>query len=379
MTSETYLPRVGGAEIHVANVVKHLVKNGYSITLITNEFSESLDKRQKSFKLLRIPWEIKKFPRLFMTVWKEAKNKNLIHCHYSHRMAAISGFVGLIQRKPVIIVLHGMGILNPANPSFRAKLSHSLYRYVSLLLCTHVISTSQDLADVAYKYVPQKKVSVIMNGYDTNLFKAKKSELNDLNVKHPLILTVRRLVPKNGIQFMVDSMPILLRSFPNAKLAIIGDGPLNTYLQNRVNELKINDSVDFFGFKTPKEVADYLAKADVVVFPSTAESASLACAEAMALGKNIVASKVGGLVELLGENEERGTLVKIVDWEKSNYEAPLNLDSSKLQKLAAGIVASLENEKVTYSRRLNALEYAQENLGWEAIVKKTEEVYRDCL
>lgn len=110
-----------------------------------------------------------------------------------------------------------------------------------------------------------------------------------------------------------------------------------------------------------------------MVFPSTAESTSIACAEAMAIGTPVVASRVGGLVELLGKNEERGRLVTLVDHEGSNYDAPLTLPEDRLRALAHTVLEVLRTGEPERTRA--AQEFAQGELDWNMITEKTLDVY----
>jgi glycosyltransferase involved in cell wall biosynthesis len=158
--------------------------------------------------------------------------------------------------------------------------------------------------------------------------------------------------------------------------SIVGDGPLREHITRRIEELGLSQHVTQYGKTDNAEVASHLVGADVVVFPSTAESSSIACAEAMGMGKMVVASRVGGLVELIGRKNERGLLVELVPWEESNYDAPMSLPVEKYQALAEGILRGLERTEENETRKNNAYTYASVELSWGAITKKTLQVYR---
>ena len=191
------------------------------------------------------------------------------------------------------------------------------------------------------------------------------------------ILTVRRLVPKNGIHYLVEAMPYIKEQVLGVVYLMIGAGRMEEYLKGRINELSLGDSVKMLGEIPNNEVAKYLKLADVVVFPSTAESSSIACAEAMAMRKKIVASRVGGLVELIGENNERGTLVRLVDWQGSNYEAPISLDRSRYLELAGAVIKDLQSDNDEKADK--ARQYAYDNLRWEVIARQTEKVFKELI
>ncbi len=372
MTSETFAPRIGGAEVHIANVIREFNARGHTVTLLTNEPGISED--SSLFKVIRIRWRITNCIKIINELWQQSKNVDIVHAHYAHRLAALAGIIAFIRRKPVVVILHGMGILNPPTRRLKVRLIHSMYRKLAVIFATKIISTSQDLADVAYRYTKKSKVLVIPNGFNESIFNIDKHNAGSSKLKQ--ILTVRRLVPKNGIQYLIEAMPKILDRDPDVRLVIVGDGPLEDRIRKRAEELQVHRSISFEGFKTSAEVAMYLKESNVVIFPSTAESASLSCAEAMAMGKKVVASRVGGLIELLGANSERGYLVKIVPWEESNYNAPESLPESSVTALAESILFALSDSD---TRAMMAYSYAHENLSWRSIVEQTLGVFNSCL
>lgn len=375
MTSDNFLPEMGGGQIHVQKIIHNLRKLGVKVSLLTNTLGK--DVIDEEVKTVRIPWSKFNFFKIFKKLYQLSYGCQLIHCHYCYRLAMIACLVGKLRRIPVVVTLHGMGILDPSTntPKFY-RLAHSFYRYISLISSDLIISTSQDLADVAYRYIPINKVNIISNGYDSEVFNTTIKIPDNLLLKYKnkkIILTVRRLVPKNGIHYLIEAMPEILRRESDALLLVIGPGRMRSYLENRIRSLKIEQAVILLGEIANDEIPNYLQLADVVVFPSTAESSSIACVEAMAMGKKIVASRLGGLVELLGENEERGTLVDLVEWRGSNYDAPLNLSKEKYLNLAKAVVDNLQT--TDFVKAEIAKMYAQSNLSWLIISQKTKEVY----
>ena len=377
MTCETYLPRIGGAEIHVKNLFERLLRNGHEVSLLTNERGPEM------LGVTRIPWSKSESYKLCKAVWGQSKHVDLIHSHYCHRLALISGLVGLIRRKPVVVTLHGMGILDHPTASRWGRISHSFYRYWSLQFATQIISTSEDLAKVADKYISRKKMIVIMNGYDSHLFKKVEADSDSLTPDgngKKIVMTVRRLVPKNGIQYLIEAVPQIVQKNNDVRFLLLGDGPLRERLEQRVQELHIENYVTFFGRISNDLVVEYLDNADVVVFPSTAESSSIACAEAMGMGKVVVASRVGGLVELLGKNEERGYLVNLVSWEGSNYDAPEQLPDLSYDNLARAVLQAIDDSNEGNTMKSTAAyEYATHYLSWDAIFENTESVYKNVI
>ncbi|MBU2613211.1 glycosyltransferase [Patescibacteria group bacterium] len=379
MTCDTYLPDIGGAEIHVFELQKRLREMGHSVTLfVTNPKPSTEDER---YPVIREQWSLSRTPRLLRRIWIASKDAEIYHSHYCHKLAMLTGVVARVRRKPFFITLHGLGILDhPGTPWIYDK-AHRFYRWTSLHLATGIISTSEDLAMVCRRYLPDERIHVIPNGLDTSAFDPSRivpSADPRFSDASPLILTVRRLVPKNGIHYAVSAMPHLLRRYPKAKLVMVGDGRMREAIQERARRLGVEHACVFLGSVPNREIAPIAMRADVVLFPSTAESTSIACAEMMSLGKRIVASRVGGLIELLGTDEERGWLMKLVPWESCDYDAPDELPEDRYRALADRVMDAYTSSEGT--RKTDAARrYAMEELDWSVIVRKTLETYRSFL
>lgn len=123
-----------------------------------------------------------------------------------------------------------------------------------------------------------------------------------------LILCPRRIDPKNGIHVLLRSTSFLLKENFNIKVVItgrIGYGVSRyyDYLLSLIHELNLKDSVIFTGNVGHKYMPILYNVSDFIVIPSLAEARSLAALEGMSCGKIVIASKVGGLIELISHGE----------------------------------------------------------------------------
>ncbi len=371
MTSDTYLPSIGGAEVHVYELQTRLRAAGHHVTLFV---ADPRPHEEDGEGVHRDWWRLHRAPALWWKMWKLSKGADVYHSHYSYRLAVLNGMTARLRRKPFIVTLHGLGVLDHPNTPFIFDMMERFYRRASLALATQVISTSQDLADVAARFTSKKKILVIPNGLDTSAFRPQGVEKVLQVTGGPLILTVRRLVPKNGIHYAISAMPYVLRAFPDAKLVMVGDGRMREELEDRAQRLGVSHACMFMGTRPNQEIPKIAMQSDAVLFPSTAESTSIACAEMMSLEKPIIASRVGGLIELLGSESERGWLVRLVDWESCNYDAPMELPEDRYVEFAETIVRVLKDPLSSQKCRV-ARKYAVENLDWGVIVRKTMGVY----
>ena len=126
----------------------------------------------------------------------------------------------------------------------------------------------------------------------------------------PVIGTVGRLTSIKGHQHLIDAVPEILRRCPAAHVALVGDGELRQALTERARRLDVNSRVIFTGYR--EDIPALIAGMDVFVLPSLNEGMGRVLVMAMALGKPIVASRVGGVPELLGQGEA-GLLVPPAD------------------------------------------------------------------
>jgi glycosyltransferase involved in cell wall biosynthesis len=154
---------------------------------------------------------------------------------------------------------------------------------------------------------------VIASGINEKDFMGPEPErgpiLNSLKIPagKKLIGFVGRLAPIKGPQFLVEALALIRRSVPNIHCLFVGDGEEKTFLERRVDQLGLKDSVTFSGHQS--EVSKYFSILDVLVVPSLNEGMGRVIAEAGLLGKAVVATRVGGIPDLI-EDGKTGVLVE---------------------------------------------------------------------
>ena len=117
---------------------------------------------------------------------------------------------------------------------------------------------------------------------------------------HKRIITVSRLVKKNGVEDLIRALSYLAGE---VHLTIVGDGPLRGKLENLVKKKGLERRVHFVGAIAPDKVVDYLKNSDVFCRPSLSEGLGNAFLEAMAMGVPVVGTAVGGIPDFLKEGE----------------------------------------------------------------------------
>lgn len=152
--------------------------------------------------------------------------------------------------------------------------------------------------------VSPEKIVVIYNGVDLS---TQRAVINNVGPS-PLIVTSARLVPWKGVEGVIDAVARI----PSAQLVVLGSGPLKEELEARAKERGAEKRIRFLGSVSHEEALSWYKAADVFVLNSNYEGLSHALLQVMAQGTPIVATGIGGNVELLADGAA-GHLVPVGD------------------------------------------------------------------
>ncbi len=373
----TDTPLSGGAELQMFLLAKFLDRSRFNPIVCLGPY-ETLDKLAKNLenediKTIRLPIKHKNDPAQLKLLKKIIKEKkiDLLHIHLwnpaSGRLALLAG---KRTKTPIIITEHDPFALNIIKNLFKK----TLLKHVS-----KIIAISNDNKLLLEKLYPSQKhkIKVILNGIDTtwwksqiisfgalerantrkNIFKADKAEL--------VGLTVAELHPRKGIHILLRAIQLLLKKLPakkaaNLHFAIAGDGPQKETLERLITKRGLASHVALLGRQ--KNIPHLMKSADFFILPSVREAFGLVNLEAMVSGLPIIATRTGGIPEVL-ENNKTALLVPPED-EKSLAEAIHKLISSK--SLRAKLAKASQS---VVNRQFDA----------KMMAKKYEKVYREIL
>jgi glycosyltransferase involved in cell wall biosynthesis len=212
----------------------------------------------------RRPWALPPMlASMVATVRRAARDADLVHAHWLP-----AGAVAAVSGRPFVVTLHGrdMELARRAAPAARLVLRRARV----------VVAVSRALAEQARRF-GAGDVRVVPNGVD---FPAQVGEESD----PPEVLFAGRLSPEKGIDD-------LLAAADGLRLVVAGDGPLRDRVPGAL------------GFVSRDELARLYGRAAVVACPSRREGLGVVCAEAMAHARPVVASAVGGLLDLVVDGE----------------------------------------------------------------------------
>ena len=176
-----------------------------------------------------------------------------------------------------------------------------------------------------------------------------------------MAVTVGRLVPEKGHRYLLDCMAPVVSGYPGIRFVLVGDGPEGTELRRQVEASGLQQHVIFAG--RCDDVPELLAAADLMVHPALEESFGIAVLEGLRAGLPVVATRVGGIPEVVGE-EGAAVLVPPRD-PAALGEAVLELCRDAGRRRALGDTGRRRwRERFTSERMLDRLEtYFQEHLA----------------
>ena len=143
--------------------------------------------------------------------------------------------------------------------------------------------------------LPPGAIDVVYNGVEETILSPISALISRPDVIR--ILFVGRLVEQKNVSLLIRAMKIIENGPNKIRLRIVGDGPLRQNLSDQIIELGLSDDIELLGERD--DIHDFMAAADFVVSPSVWEGLSNVILEAMMSGKPVVASAVGGSVELV--------------------------------------------------------------------------------
>jgi len=288
-----------------------------------------------------------------------------MHCRYFYYPGVLLS-IKYVMRKKLMLTLHNA---RPDGISFMTDRSAALYDAVwghrIMENCDRITAVSRYTKEVTVPRKLQHKAEVVYNGVDEKRFKPRKDVslvTEKFGIKDgPLILSNARFVQQKGMCHLIEAFYLLKKYFKDAKLIIIGKGPLRDDLGSQCFRLGIHDSAYFVTGIPEEELPLYYNAATLFVLPTLWEPSAVVLYEALASGKAIVTTKVGGNPEIV--SGKCGMLVP--------PRNPLELcDKMKLL---------LEDDKLRRRMERNSRERAVENFTWDIAAKRYEAIYKNVL
>lgn len=283
--------------------------------------------KQKKIRILLVPFLLLS---LHHQLKKRSKEFDVVHAHWLIPQGIMQMSV---KDTPYIVTGHGGDVTSLNKGILKSMKLKCLERAKAITV------VSDALQDYVKQLYPNQKTSIIPMGCDVSRFSSEHRKENFFGQDdRKVVLFVGRLAEKKGVTYLIDAM----KKVDNAVLVIVGKGDLEPGLRQQAKAL--GDKVVFAGPKTHDELPEIYASADVFVAPSVTaadgdkEGFGLVILEAMASGVPVVASRSGGIVDIV-KDEENGLLCDEKDVEKLSVNISRVLEDEALSaklKTAAG-------------------------------------------
>ena len=349
--TEHYLPFFGGVETVVHEICKRLIRDGFEVEVVCEREKETVKHeimdgvkvhRVFGFEPIKFKYNVGRVapPMLLSTIRSDA---DIVH---AHSYGFFPTWVSLFTNKPTIVTTH-------SDPSAKIYPLWDLLREVPIRFCEHVVATTEmEKQHLICRGVRPENITVIPNGVAFPPPEAPESNFS------PMIFCLARLdIAHKGQDVLLKAMPKVLSTIPEVRLFIAGSGDDLEKLRELAKKLGIEKNVEFKGLVDQFSKNLYMKNCDVFCVSPRTESFGVVYLEAMAYGKPIVTTNVGGIPEVVG-----GCAVLV---------PPNNPDL-----LAEELIEIL-------TRREKAEKYGSQGLkraklfDWDAIVQKYEQLYME--
>jgi len=292
---------------------------------------------------------------------------DLVAAHFA--LYAASG-LDLIAPPPLVVHFHGPWAHESAlegDGTFMVRLKAWLERAVYRRGTRFIVLSSAFRDVLINRYdVPANRIRIVPGGVETNRFDTGRTRTEarrrlDWPTGRPIIIAVRRLVQRVGLDALIDAMSIVRDDVPEALLMIGGKGPLRPALEQQVENASLSSNVRFLGFIPDVDLPLAYRAADVSVMPSVAlEGFGLSAVESLAAGTPVLVTDVGGLPDIVRD-----------------LSNDLILPRATPAVLADRLTAALTGAMPLPSG-MACQTYAQSHYDWSTVAAQTRTVYQEA-
>jgi len=289
---------------------------------------------------------------------------DLVHAHWVVPNGPIGALIARRHKLPLVISLHGSDISVAQRSGWIGRLTRS-----SFARAAAVTAPSEDLLERARSLGATGLLELIPYGADVDAFVADSAaaarirEQLGLDGDHTVVCAIGRFVHWKGFDYLIEAFAKASFALPEMHLLFVGDGDLREDLEARAKSLGVSQKVTFAGMASRHEMPGYLTAADIVVVPSIhydgyVDGLPNVALEAMAAGKPLVATRVGGLPQLV-QSGENGLLV----------------DERDPDALADAIIMLARDPDLRRRLGENGRTLIRDSMNWDVVAERFEAVY----
>src|SRR3989344_1138092 len=358
---DTWFPAIGGGQINAWEISKRITKSGHKIDIITRSNGGYKGEKVRNLNVVQIgstSTPDDNFSRMFFLIRAffliRRKNYDVIHLQ-AFLPGLLAPFIRYFLKKPTIFTVHGTRMFEK-NPkcSFGFWLEKIILTKIKYDLVISVTQAFKKIRNInKQSFSLSKNIQVIPNGIDIKKFENIKVK----KAPYPKILWVGRFDKVKRVEDLIKAIENVIEKIPNAKLTLVGYGYEEEKLKKLTKKLKLEGHVIFAGKKIDDDLIREYKSSHLFILPSASEGQPITLLEAMACGLPIIATKTGGIPEIIKDNVN-GLLV------------PPNGDND----LANAIIWCLTN-KNDFGKKGHSKVAKMDS--WDEIANKTLSVYRN--
>jgi glycosyltransferase involved in cell wall biosynthesis len=363
---------VGGAEIAAYNLAHNMARLGHEVTVFaTSVDSRSSVEESNGIKVCRYrkSFSIEKAFFSSEEYLKSVKHDvDIVHLHFTTPPGNLAGwYYAKVKKKPLVITYHGDAI-----PSYGRLIRRVALNFFDRFIDDRILSRAKFIISPSEYYINEsrflpryrKKVITIPNGINPQELEVPypreecRKELS-LSVEDRVILFVGALISYKSPDLLIASLPLVIKKVPEAKLVLVGDGPMRQDLERLAAELNISDRIILTGPVVGNRKSLYYKASDIFALPSTlnTEVFPLVLLEASAASLPMVVSSLNTFRCLI-EDKFNGVITRTGD----------------IDSLAEAIITLLSQPALMKQMGDNACKKVQD-YSWEKIARLTESVY----
>ena len=310
----TDTPLFGGAEKQMLMLARHLNPEKY-IPVFAVRQSETLEKwyeeiRHSQIELHIIKKTSKNSPANLPALLKIIKKTHpaLIHAHIWNPVACKYAFPAAL--------LSGIPIVTTEHDPFALTGHRKIYKKLTLRQTSRIITVSNANRELMQDLYPKQayKVTTVHNGIEKTRVKIGELQKNQLKksvfhagIQTKVVFSAGALHPRKGFKYLITAFGEVAGKLDNIKLVIAGLGPSQPDLVKLIENLGLEKKTVLLGYR--EDIDSLMQASDIFVLPSLKEAFGLVILEAMQNGLPIIATKAGGVPEIIS-SEEFGVLVK---------------------------------------------------------------------
>ena len=326
--TELFHPHIGGVEVFSLELIRSLQKRNYEFTVVTCHTGHNLpdESMHGGIRIFRFPFHkllvernMEKIRLLIRDIaeLKKSIKPDIIHINSSQPSVFFHQHTHESNTVPVVFNIH-------EPPSFASGRNSLMGRMLEK--ADWVVAVSKAMLEEACEIVPEiePRASVIYNA-----LKPPPLKPSPLPFKKPVVLCIGRIVIEKGFDLAIDAFPLIREKFPGLSMVFAGDGPLRRELEQRVSKSAFHEAITFTGWIEPEKIPELINMATIILIPSRwNEPFGLVALQAAHMARPVVASRVGGLPEIIVQGKT-GELVQ-----KNNSKA-----------IAESLISLLENRE----------------------------------